>query len=279
MGAVLQLFRPLTSFMVGLAVFVSALIGVGLDITSYIQPVTIAVIVAFFFALAGNALNDYLDREIDKVNHPERPIPLGRIKPMQALSYSIFFFTISLLLSLYLSFIVGFEALLIVLIALVFQIAYEKKFKHEKIIGNIIIGTQTAIAFIFGSVVVGKTLIISIFVATVAFLSIVGREIVKDIEDIRGDKDRITLPMKIGVKRAGIAAALLITLAILISLLLYYPLHKFGLEYLLVVSIADIFFIISIPLIFKNAKLARKTLKFAMLIAIVAFIIGAIFKS
>ncbi|MCZ7393643.1 MAG: digeranylgeranylglyceryl phosphate synthase, partial [Candidatus Methanoperedens sp.] len=93
---------------------------------------------------------------------------------------------------------------------------------------------------------------------------------------IKGDKDRITLPMKLGVRKAGIVAALLIILAVLISPLPYYPLHQFGWEYLMVVLIADILFIGSLPLIFKDAKLARRMLKFAMLIAIIAFIVGSV---
>lgn len=273
-----SLARPLTSLMIGLAVFASALIGVGSRINEYAIPVFLGFTVAFLFGIAGNAINDYLDRETDKINHPDRPIPSGKLKPAHALYFSIIFFIISLVLSFFLSFIVGYGALLVVLIALVSQIAYEKKFKHEKIIGNMIIGTQTALAFIFGGVIVGKTVITGI-IAIAVFLSIAGREVVKDIEDIRGDKDRATLPMKIGARNAGIVASMLIALAVLISPLPYYPLHQFGWEYLLVVSIADVIFIGSIPVIFKDARLARRTLKFAMLIAIFAFIVGSVFRS
>jgi geranylgeranylglycerol-phosphate geranylgeranyltransferase len=121
--------------------------------------------------------------------------------------------------------------------------------------------------------------VITGIIAIAVFLSIVGREVVKDIEDIRGDKDRITLPMKIGMRKAGMVASMLIALAVLISPLPYYPLHQFGWEYLLVVSIADVLFIGSIPVIFKDARTARRTLKFAMLIAIFAFIVGSVFRS
>ena len=34
---------------------------------------------------AGMALNDYADRDLDKVERPERPIPSGRVRPAQAL--------------------------------------------------------------------------------------------------------------------------------------------------------------------------------------------------
>ncbi|WP_196776989.1 SCO3242 family prenyltransferase [Haloechinothrix halophila] len=38
------------------------------------------------FYLAGMALNDYADRELDAVERPERPIPSGRVSPGEALA-------------------------------------------------------------------------------------------------------------------------------------------------------------------------------------------------
>ncbi len=278
MNPYLNIGRPLTSLMIGLAVFTSALIGAGSDVGKYALPVFLGFAVAFLFGIAGNAINDYFDYENDKINHPERPLPSGELKPRQALSFSMVFFAISFLLSLYLSSLAGYVVLLVVIIALASQLAYELRFKHEKVIGNMIIGTQTALAFIFGGVIVGKTMITGI-IAVAVFLSIAGREIVKDIEDVKGDKGRSTLPKKLGVRRAGIVAAFLIILAVLISPIPYYPLHQFGWQYLAVVSIADAIFIGSIPVIFRNAKKARRMLKFAMLIAIIAFMVGSAFRA
>ncbi len=272
----ISLGRPLTSLMIGLAVFASALIEAGSGINDHAFPVFLGFAVAFLFGIAGNAINDYFDYENDKINHPERPLPAGRLRPSHALWFSVIFFGLSLSLALFLSSITSYAVLLIALAALGCQLGYEMRWKHEKIIGNVIIGTQTALAFIFGGIIVGKVMATGVIAAAV-FLSIVGREIVKDIEDVGGDRDRTTLPMRIGVWNAGIAASVLIILAVLVSPLPYYPLHIFGLEYLLVVSIADLLFIGSLPLIFKNAKLARQMLKFAMLVAILAFIIGALF--
>ncbi len=274
----ISLGRPLTSLMIGLAVFASALIEAGSGIYDHALPVFLGFAVAFLFGIAGNAINDYFDRENDKINHPERPLPAGRLRPAQALWFSIIFFTISLLLAVFLSYITNFAALIVAAAAMASQLGYEMKWKHEKIIGNVIIGTQTALAFIFGGIIVGKVMATGVIAAAV-FLSIVGREIVKDIEDIGGDKDRKTLPMRIGVRNAGIVASVFIILAVMVSPLPYYPLNIFGWEYLLVVSIADILFVGSLPLIFKNAKMARKMLKFAMLVAIFAFITGALFRS
>jgi geranylgeranylglycerol-phosphate geranylgeranyltransferase len=263
--------------MIALAIFTSALVGVGLEITSYAVPVSLAMVIAFLFGIAANAINDYFDQETDKVNHPERPIPAGRITPNQALTFSISFFIISMMAALFLSIVTGYEAFLIVTVALVFQISYEKKLKHTKIVGNAVIGTQTALAFLFGGAIVEKSTITGIL-AIAAFVSVLGREIVKDIEDVKGDFNKATLPMEIGIKNAGIIASFLIISAIFIGLLPYYPFHIFGLGYLLIILMADALFIYSIPILFSDPKSARKALKGAMLIALFAFIVGSICK-
>ncbi|MDL5504003.1 MAG: UbiA family prenyltransferase, partial [Candidatus Methanoperedens sp.] len=115
MNPYLNIGRPLTSLMIGLAVFTSALIGAGSDVGKYALPVFLGFAVAFLFGIAGNAINDYFDYENDKINHPERPLPSGELKPGQALGFSMVFFAISFLLSLYLSSLAGYGVLLVVI--------------------------------------------------------------------------------------------------------------------------------------------------------------------
>ena len=77
MNAVLKLLRPLNCIMGAIGVFIGALIGVGLDLFTpdhYLNVISAAVVAAFFMA-SGNILNDYFDREVDRINHPDRPIP------------------------------------------------------------------------------------------------------------------------------------------------------------------------------------------------------------
>lgn len=274
MNAVIQLFRPVTSFMAGLAVFVAAFIGAGLDIGIYASSVILAIIVAFFFTSAGSTLNDYFDRDIDLINHPERPIPSGRIKPRQALVLSVIIFSIVIVLAWFINVICFF----IVLLELLFVVNYEKFLKNKGLAGNLVISTQTALAFVFGGAAVNK-IEITIILALLAFFSILGREIVKDIEDIKGDVNRHTLPIKIGGKNAGIIAIFFVCIAIVMSPLPYHPLGIFNLLYIPLITIADLVLIFSFPFISKNPKLARKILKVGMLSAIFAFIIGGITSS
>ncbi|MHC1581455.1 MAG: UbiA family prenyltransferase [Candidatus Syntropharchaeia archaeon] len=271
---IIALYRPLTSFMASLAVIASAFVGVGTKITSYSFPVLLASLLVFFFVAGGNALNDYMDRESDRINHPERPIPSGRIRPEEALQISIATFGIVISLAIVLTyFIKGFIPFFIAGIALFIQISYEKWLK-KGFIGNFAISAQTGLLFIFGGSVVEKIEITGIL-AVLAFLAILGREIMKDVADVRGDVGRFTLPMRIGRRNACFISSFFIILAVLLSPLPYH-LRIFGFHYLFIVLLADLILIHSVFFQFRNAELATRTAKVGMLIALVAFISGSL---
>ncbi len=44
---------------------------------------------------AGMAINDYFDRDIDRINNPERPIPRGAVAPRTVLAFSFVLFAIA----------------------------------------------------------------------------------------------------------------------------------------------------------------------------------------
>ncbi|MCL2358183.1 MAG: UbiA family prenyltransferase [Nitrososphaerota archaeon] len=273
--SILHIGRPFTSLLVGLGVLAACVAGAGLTVADLWLPVTLATLVGFLFGLASNSINDYLDIEIDKVAHPERPLPSGILKPKLYLVFSVVMFGACFALTYLLSTISGIAAFVMVMFAAVLQIGYELGIKKKKAAGNILMGFQAALGFIFGGVIVNG-LEATAVMAVSSFLAIFGREIIKDIEDIKGDVDRSTLPKIIGPKNAGIFAASLVVVAVVISILSYYPFQIFGLGYLVLVIVADCIFIGSIPLIFQNPNKARKLLKIAMLIAIIAFISGRI---
>ena len=75
-------------------------VATGTSFLDHLYPLTIASVVVFSFVIGGNSLNDYMDREVDKQAHPERPIPSGRMLPKTALHVSMIAFSISFVLSL-----------------------------------------------------------------------------------------------------------------------------------------------------------------------------------
>ncbi|CEG13411.1 Digeranylgeranylglyceryl phosphate synthase [groundwater metagenome] len=266
--------RPFTSGLTSLAVAAAILIETGSNINLYLNVMLIAIVAVFLFSSAGNVLNDYFDRDIDKINHPERPLPSNRVKAGDALKFSVILFLLSLLLAFFLNFF----CIIIAIIAFMFQVGYELKFKRHYLSKNFTIAFLTGMLFVFGGVAVKNFDVLfaispSIIFAILAFLAIFGREIIKDIEDYKGDADRLTLPKKIGIKKSGIVAAMFLFLSVALSPVPYLIL-KFNLAYVFLVSITDLMFIYSLIIQFKNPKNARKIIKIGMLIALFAFIIG-----
>ncbi len=274
--AFIELCRPFTSFLTSLAVIAAILIETHSINSQIISIILISSLVVFLFSSAGNALNDYFDREIDKINHPERPIPSNRIKPESALKFSIFLFFLSIIFTFFLNF----YCILIVIIAFLFQILYELKFKRHYISKNFTIAFLTGMLFIFGGTAVNGNIYLltpSMIFGIMAFFAIFGREIIKDIEDFVGDKNRLTLPKKIGIKNAGIIAGIFLLISVALSFIPYLFLD-FSIIYIFFVSITDILFFYSIFIQYKNPKKSRKIIKIGMFIALIGFILGAQIK-
>ena len=274
-SALFTLGRPFTSLLGAVAIFAASFVGSGDNIRAYGLEVGLAVVIGYLFTSASNALNDFFDRDIDRVNHPERPIPSGKISASTALIFSSTIFGVSVVLAVFLSLFSGVLVFLIVLTALLFQLTYDLKVKKKKTVGNLFIGFETVLAFLFGGIVVKNPNPV-MFMAIASFLAITAREVVKDVEDIKGDIDKVSLPKIIGIRRANMIALILISAAIATSVVSYYPLHVFGTGYFFAVLVADALFICSMPLLFKNPNMARRMWKYGMLLALIAFIIGGI---
>ncbi|MCK5560911.1 MAG: UbiA family prenyltransferase [Thermoplasmata archaeon] len=260
--------------------FIGALIGIGLEVVSpeYYIDVISAIVVAAFFMASGNILNDYFDREIDKTNHPERPIPMGQVSPENAFYSSIAIFICVITIAFFINLI----SFIITIVAIGLMIGYETSLKNQGFIGNLTISTLVALLFIFGGAAVNETTTVLIL-ALLAFFATLSREVIKDIEDLEGDVTRDTIPKTIGIKNAGIIAAISLVIAVFLSPLPIIPeiipflnIKQFDIYYFYVVLIADIIFGTTILYIFKNPHLAQNTLKLGMVVALAAFIVGGI---
>jgi len=282
----IELLRPLNAIMGGVAVGVGALVAAGSPLlqSEAIRDVGLAMLVAALYTGAGNALNDYCDRRSDRVNHPRRPIPSGRIRPEPARKFSVAVFAAGMLLALFISFprmnwlTLGIAALNTLLLA-----AYELRLKARGLSGNLTVSWLSASLFLFGGAAAVPSTATTLFPAPVlvlallAFLASVGREIIKGIEDLEGDRDRRTLPRLVGPATAGRIACLWTGLAVALSPLPVFPLAMFRPEiYMPVVLAADAMFIYSVWVVFRNPGRASRAAKLAMLLALVAFLLGAL---
>ncbi len=273
----IRLFRPLNALMGGVGVIAGAVISGGLDIVHRPVLMLLGFLVAVFFAGGGNSLNDYYDRDIDKKNHPHRPLPSGALEPRSALVLSALSFTLCLMLSLPAPLI----ATAVLVLAVILMVSYEVKLKALGLPGNVAVSWITATSFLYGGSLVSGfrgLYLVGIFFL-LAFLSNLGREIIKDVEDAEGDVGRRTLPMSIGKPKATTAAAVFVLAAVCLSPLPYFLGYYQGLGlwvYLGIVAVCDLVFLSSVFLMFrpKEGFSTSKVTKFAMFIGLLAFVLG-----
>ncbi|MCD4844140.1 MAG: geranylgeranylglycerol-phosphate geranylgeranyltransferase [Methanosarcinales archaeon] len=241
----------------------------------------IVFLVVFFITGAGNAINDYFDLEIDRVNRPRRPIPSGRMSQTAAFIIALILFCTGIILSYWL----GPACLFIAIFNSILLFLYAYILKQTVLIGNIAVGYLGGSTFLFGGAleIFEGTGIMSVMILfLLAGLATLAREIVKDIQDMEGDlkAGATTLPIKIGEDKAKRAAAVIGLTAVMLSPLPFViNLHNaFGESYLIMIFGADILFLISINelLLKDNAKKSSKLLKMAMFLALLGFVVGTI---
>ncbi|WNY27645.1 geranylgeranylglycerol-phosphate geranylgeranyltransferase [Methanolapillus ohkumae] len=231
-------------------------------------------IMVFLASGAGNVLNDYYDIDIDKINRPDRPLPSGRVSLTEAVYLAILCFSIALLIAFFINPIAGVFGFLNVFML----IWYAKSLKRTILIGNFSIAYLTGSTFLFGAAFFGWDGIIALLpLAILAFFATASREIVKDIEDMKGDArdGAITFPIKFGTKTASYLAAALGIVAMILSPLPYW-MDEFGVYYLYALIPVELCFLYTVYVLLreKNYSKSSKLLKVAMLLALLAFIVG-----
>lgn len=279
MNPYIEILRPGNAIMSAIVIILVAIIDRSFNI-----PIILAMLAVFFETAAGNVINDYFDYNIDLVNKPERPIPSGRISLKNGRNYAYLLFALGTVCGFMISFITNnWIPFMIVLLADVVLYLYAYKLKSTPLLGNLAVGFMTGFGFVFGGFTLNNPNIIitSIYLGFFAFVMTTARELVKDIEDVEGDKleGARTLPILYGERTTAILAAILIIIDCALCPLLYH-INIFGIYYLAIIAIAVILFLYSAVLILKNqekatAKKVSKYLKIGMLIAFVSFIFGS----
>lgn len=268
MNPYFELIRPNVCILTVLGLAVGAIVA-GVAILT--ETLALAAAAAFLICGAGDAINDYFDREIDKVNAPKRPIPSGRMSPKRAFAY----FWILSIIGLALAYFVGTYYLAIAAFNWLVATAYPWKAKKIPIIKNIFVAYLAASAFLAAGFITGFAVPLPLlFLVAIAFVVTLGREIVKDLEDIKGDTQAgvKTLPTLIGEKPAKAAAYVLVALSC-IALLLPLYLHLFSFYYLAGAIPAILVCSYSAT---RKPHTAQKALKLAMYLAMIGFLIGAL---
>ncbi len=292
--ALFLISRPLNSFLSGFAVVIGAIAAVTenklpLD-ESQIAGIVLGYLATSLIAIGGYAINDVFDIEIDKINAPHRPLPSGLMTIGEAKGYSIILFIIGVvvpLFNIYSHFMLRIQASLIALVGGVLLYLYAIYFKRSGLLGNIMIGLLTAIPFIYGGFLT-RSFETMIFPVLFAFLLIVGREVIKDIEDVHGDqlKNVQSVALKYGVKPARNLGFLILLLLVFVNPLPILWNYYTNPIFVLIVLIIDIVIFYCGYLLFNrteeeiitNATPAKKMLKACITLGILGFLIEGLMK-
>ena len=208
---------------------------------------------------AGYIINDIFDVVADEVNKPSKVIVGKKISVEKAQKLYFFINSFGIITGVIFSLNlkkpeVSFYFFTIALL-LYF---YSKKLKSVVLLGNFIVSCVIAVNFIFyGCIAVNTTvlneynsLVINTLIALAifAFLLNFAREILKDIEDIKGDKklNMNTLPILIGRKRALFITAVFCTVSLLFLvwiMLNFSEDFKFTMLYLLIMVFLPLLYV------------------------------------
>jgi geranylgeranylglycerol-phosphate geranylgeranyltransferase len=224
----------------------------------------------------ANAINDYFDLDIDRINKPFRPLPSGRVHPRGVWVFAWSLFGLAVLLAD----AIGPLAVAITFASSLLLFWYSAKLKRTVLWGNLTVSFVTGLAFVYGGVAVGQ-IKPALIPAAFAFFMHWGREIIKDMEDVAGDQayGARTLPVVYGLRPAQYLVTVLFLL-LAIGTTLPYLYKIYGIFYLWVVVfgvdtvlLATVFFIWRSPTTTMLRRLSA-ILKADMLAGLVAIYLG-----
>ncbi|GMQ78487.1 MAG: geranylgeranylglycerol-phosphate geranylgeranyltransferase [Anaerolineae bacterium] len=176
--ALYKLARPFNGLTGAMAVFLGGYVaGTGEWVN-----VALAALVVFLITGAGNAWNDYLDVDIDKINQPQRVLPSGLISPKTAWIFSLILTGTGLFIAAF----IGLAAFLVALLVSIALYLYSWKLKSTVLMGNATVAAISALSVVFGGVAAGNVLP-TLLLAAIIGVAILGREVLKTLADYEGD--------------------------------------------------------------------------------------------
>jgi 4-hydroxybenzoate polyprenyltransferase len=178
-----------------------------------------------FIAAAGYIINDYFDVKIDVINRPQKVIIDKVISRRAAILWHSFFNVTGFILALYLARAMGnYYVVIIQLVCTILLWFYSTTFKRQFVTGNVVVALLTGLTVMILAVfepalyphinfqyfltVSGRLLVNPFGVIAVytyfAFMLTWMREIVKDMEDFKGDAEDgcVTMPIVIGLQKS-----------------------------------------------------------------------------
>lgn len=193
-------------------------------------------------AAAGYIINDYYDIKIDYVNKPDKVVVGKLVKRRIVLASHIVLNVLGIGIGFYLSLKVGALNFLAGFLLWI----YSNRLKRMPLIGNVTIAFLTAMSIAIIAVYFQQNVSLLMAYAVFAFSINLVREIIKDMEDIRGDMrfGSKTLPIIWGLRKTKYFLYALILLFVAILFLLSSQLGNHTLNLFFLVLIFPIIYLI-----------------------------------
>lgn len=186
-----------------------------------------AMLSALGLGALGNTANDLWDVEADRINQPLRPLASGAIVPGVALWIG----GLAGGAGLVFADLAGRPVFLMALVAAAAMLAYSPFLKPQPVLGNAVVAVVGSMPLLYGAGAVGDwhAGLVPFGIASLLHLA---REIVKDLEDVPGDRaaGRRTIPIVWG-RRAGFLAAALALVAFVPVALVPWVAGSYGTRY------------------------------------------------
>lgn len=200
-----------------------------------------------FIAAAGYIINDYYDVKIDYINKPDRVI-VGKIlkRRIVMVAHTVFNF-IGISIGFFLMPKLG----LINFLAAFWLWLYSNQLKRLPFIGNLSIAFLTGLSICVVAIYYQKNELLIYTYALFAFALTLVREIIKDMEDLKGDASFgcKTLPIIWGIRRTKIVQYVLLAIFICLLIIMASEVDKLVLK--------NFFLLLIIPIAYFMVRLFR----------------------
>jgi len=223
--------------------------------------------VAVLLTSFANADNDVRDYEIDRIAHPDRPLPSGAL----SIKAARIIVGLAAASSLILSSLLGAAQTLAAVGVIVAMTLYNRGVKAYGVPGNVIVAVVASLPFLFGAWSAGAPRDgIPLFL--VAMPLHFAREIAKDLDDAHGDAThRLTLPLRVGPG----AARLVVVSSVALFVVALAPFAVRRPVFAIVVLPAVALCVVAARRVLSGQRGTPRLLKSAMVVAMVAFVLSA----
>ncbi len=226
-------------------------------------------------AASGNIINDIFDIKTDAINKPNKQIVTVIISKKKAyILYYILAF-LGLVLGVFLSVFANKETYLwIYPVTIALLYVYSSYFKKKFLIGNIIVSFLTAFPILFLGLLELKGnghFTILYFYFLFAFLLNFAREIIKDIQDVKGDK---ILKMKTLAIAFGKNKSIYIVKVILLCILLFLSFWMDYFSFYQIYFSIYLFLVVVLPLFYLIIVIQNKSLTFSSNFLKIVMVLG-----